>query len=215
MSGEIVKKHKHRDHEKETDRNREEVLKRPRMWATVDSEEEDNKDGYHSDSSSTSSSSSSSSSSEEEKKKKKKKEKSSKKEKSNKHKKEKKHKKDKKERKHKKSKKSSSEKASSKSLLGAVNQNEYGKYGIIREQDYFKKQREFEVYMDEIKHMPGIIGQGKREIMEHFKEFCEDYNTATMPNTKYYNLERWEMEQYRHISIVVKFLFLTFTVLTE
>jgi hypothetical protein len=33
--------------------------------------------------------------------------------------------------------------------------------------------------------------------MEYFKSYMEDYNTATMPHEKYYNLERWEMEDYR------------------
>ena len=28
-----------------------------------------------------------------------------------------------------------------------------------------------------------------------FKEFMEDYNTATLPSRKYYNLEKWEAEQ--------------------
>lgn len=33
--------------------------------------------------------------------------------------------------------------------------------------------------------------------MEHFRGFMEDYNTATMPHTKYYHYERWEMEEYQ------------------
>merc|ERR1712161_137040 len=33
--------------------------------------------------------------------------------------------------------------------------------------------------------------------MEYFKEFCEDYNTATMPHEKYYDYDKWEMEEYR------------------
>ena len=61
---------------------------------------------------------------------------------------------------------------------------------------------EFEAYMDEVKHMPGVIGSSKREIMTWFKTFIEDYNTATMPHKKYYNLEQWEMEEYRHKQLV-------------
>lgn len=34
------------------------------------------------------------------------------------------------------------------------------------------------------------------QIMQHFKSFIEDYNTATMPHEKYYNYERWEMMEY-------------------
>jgi hypothetical protein len=57
--------------------------------------------------------------------------------------------------------------------------------------------REFEAYMDEVKKMPGITGQSRGEVMEWFRTFMEDYNTATMPHEKYYNLEAWEMRDYR------------------
>ena len=33
--------------------------------------------------------------------------------------------------------------------------------------------------------------------MTYFKDFIEDYNTATMPHEKYYNFEAWEMNEYR------------------
>ena len=36
--------------------------------------------------------------------------------------------------------------------------------------------------------------------MNYFKEFMEDYNTATMPHEKFYNFEKWEMEEYRRKS---------------
>ena len=77
-----------------------------------------------------------------------------------------------------------------------MNQNVFGKYGIIREQDFFSKQREFEVYMSEVKGIDGVMGQSKREIMICFKDFIEDYNTATMPHEKYYHYEGWEMQEY-------------------
>ena len=32
-----------------------------------------------------------------------------------------------------------------------------------------------------------------------FKDYIEDYNTATMPHDKYYNLEAWEMKEYRRV----------------
>lgn len=34
-----------------------------------------------------------------------------------------------------------------------------------------------------------------------FKDFIEDYNTATMPHDKYYNLEAWEMNEYRRLQM--------------
>jgi hypothetical protein len=78
----------------------------------------------------------------------------------------------------------------------SVNQNEYGRYGVIREVDFFNKQREFEAYMTEVKGVPGVLSESKRDVAQHFKGFVEDYNTATMPNDKYYNYERWEMQEY-------------------
>ena len=35
------------------------------------------------------------------------------------------------------------------------------------------------------------------KVMTYFKDFIEDYNTATMPHEKYYNYEAWEMNEYR------------------
>ena len=32
---------------------------------------------------------------------------------------------------------------------------------------------------------------GQREVKEHFDSFCEDFNTATMPSKKYYDLHAW------------------------
>jgi len=35
------------------------------------------------------------------------------------------------------------------------------------------------------------------QVMQHFKGFIEDYNTATMPHKKFYNYEMWEMLEYQ------------------
>jgi len=32
---------------------------------------------------------------------------------------------------------------------------------------------------------------------EYCKEYIEDFNTATFPHVKYYNYEKWEMEEYK------------------
>jgi len=71
----------------------------------------------------------------------------------------------------------------------------FGKYGILKESDFFNKQRDFEVWLSEVKQIPSFSGP-KRELMNYFKEYCEDYNTATLPHEKYYNYEKWEMEEY-------------------
>ena len=78
----------------------------------------------------------------------------------------------------------------------AVDQHEYGKFGIIKEENFFSKQREFEAYMAEVKGIPGILCENKREIMINFKSFMEDYNTATMPHDKFYDYEKWEIAEY-------------------
>lgn len=51
--------------------------------------------------------------------------------------------------------------------------------------------------MEEVKKAPGILGQSRREVMDAFKCFIEDYNTATMPHEKFYHYEKWEMEEYQ------------------
>lgn len=79
----------------------------------------------------------------------------------------------------------------------AVNQNEYGKYGIIREDSYFQKQKEFEVYMEEVKKIPDVACLPRRDAMEYFKCYIEDYNTATMPHEKYYSYAKWESDKYQ------------------
>lgn len=35
------------------------------------------------------------------------------------------------------------------------------------------------------------------QVMQHFKTYMEDFNTATMPHEKFYNYERWEMAEYQ------------------
>jgi len=159
------------------------------MWQTVGSDDEEA--GGAEGKANSSSSSSSSSDDEEERKKKKKKQK-----KEHKHKKAKKHKKDKK-KKHKKEKKHKHKKEARKALLGAVDQNEYGKYGVIKLEHFYKKAREFEAWLAEVKQIPDMAGMSKHDQHEHFKEFMEDYNTATHRHPKYYDYEKWEMDEYR------------------
>ena len=86
-------------------------------------------------------------------------------------------------------------------LIPTVSLSLAGKYGIIREQDFFAKQREFEAYMNEVKNQPGIMGQGRAEVMRAFKDFIEDYNTVTMPHEKFYNYEKWETMDYQRKKI--------------
>jgi hypothetical protein len=32
--------------------------------------------------------------------------------------------------------------------------------------------------MEEVKKIPGVLGQGKREVMKYFRDYIEDYNTG-------------------------------------
>ena len=40
------------------------------------------------------------------------------------------------------------------------------------------------------------LTKAKWETTEYFKEFAEDFNTATMPHEKFYDYDKWEMEEY-------------------
>ena len=35
------------------------------------------------------------------------------------------------------------------------------------------------------------------ETSNYFKDYAEDYNTATFPHSKYYDYDKWEMEEYQ------------------
>jgi hypothetical protein len=73
----------------------------------------------------------------------------------------------------------------------------FGKYGILKASDYHKEQtqRSFTIWMEEVKGIGAFTGP-KWELQEYYKEYMEDYNTATFPHDKYYNYDKWEMEEY-------------------
>ena len=66
----------------------------------------------------------------------------------------------------------------------------WGTFGIIRESDLHEKQEEFLAWLSEVKGVPQA-SCGRRELQEHFAGFVEDYNTATMPSEKYYDMRKW------------------------
>ena len=107
-----------------------------------------------------------------------------------------KHKKDRKKekRKRKKDKKKKKKKSKAKNA-GACDQDQFGSRGVVRESDFFRKRREFEAWLGEVKQMPGFSGS-KREQLELFREYAEDFNTCTLPADKYYDLEAWETAEY-------------------
>jgi hypothetical protein len=108
----------------------------------------------------------------------------------------KKRKKDKKKKKSKKSKECLERESKSKSKVENDEGPVFGKYGIIKLSDLPVKQRSFNVWMEEVKGLQGFNGP-KWEMQNYFKEYAEDYNTATLPHLKYYDYDKWEMEEYQ------------------
>ena len=106
-----------------------------------------------------------------------------------KHHKHKKHKDDKKDKhKHKKHKKDKKDSGPSGSNTGLY--SGWGSHGIIRDSDMGEKQEEFLAWLSEVK---GVNQEALRqwELKEHFSSFVEDYNTATLPSEKYYDMRAW------------------------
>jgi hypothetical protein len=74
---------------------------------------------------------------------------------------------------------------------GAVVGEQYGRHGLIRETDAYAKRPEFALWATEVKRID-IESLPRFEEKELFRSFMEDYNTATMPHQKYYDLATHE-----------------------
>ena len=140
--------------------------------------------GSDSDSDSDSSSASSSSSSDRKKSKKSRK----------KDKKDKKGKRSKKEKKSKKDAKKHSSDTKKPSGADANPEPMFGARGFIKETDKYEKEGEFRAWLGEVKKLD-VESLQKWEEKELFKEYAEDYNTATLPHEKFYHLEKWSREE--------------------
>jgi hypothetical protein len=68
---------------------------------------------------------------------------------------------------------------------------QWGKYGIISESDMFTKEQEFRAWLVEERKM-NPERMSKDQNKKEFARFVEDYNTATLPNEKFYNIEAYE-----------------------
>jgi len=83
------------------------------------------------------------------------------------------------------------EKKEKKKKHGAGPTPHWGKYGIINEADQFMKTAEFQTWLvEERKVNPETIS--KEQNRKEFAKFIEDYNTATLPHEKYYNIAAYE-----------------------
>jgi len=107
-------------------------------------------------------------------------------------KKDKKDKKDKKKKKDKKDKKDKKAKKLKKKgvVLDAVS-NQFGKYGVLKQEDFFMKKPEFICWAMEVKNT-NVDALGQMQMKDLFKDYVEDFNTATMPSEKYYDLNAWD-----------------------
>ncbi len=96
----------------------------------------------------------------------------------------------------KKSKKGKKEKKSKKDAKkhGKATEPEFGARGFIRETDKYDKEGEFRAWLGEVKKRD-MESLQKWEEKELFKEYAEDYNTATLPHEKFYHLEKWSREE--------------------
>lgn len=100
----------------------------------------------------------------------------------------------------KKEKKKSSKKDDQSMSDNIASSNTFGKYGIIRELNIHqseKLQRSFHIWLEDIKGVPQGSNVAKWELSEYMKEYAEDFNTVTLPHIKYYDYEKWEMEEYQ------------------
>ena len=57
-------------------------------------------------------------------------------------------------------------------IPGAVDMNQYGKYGIIRESDFHRKKRDFEVWCQETQNLPEIP-RNHHEALRLFRFYME------------------------------------------
>lgn len=68
--------------------------------------------------------------------------------------------------------------------------SKWGAYGILRDSDMHTKQEEFYAWLSEVKGV-AMDMCSRREIADYFSSYVEDYNTATMPSEKYYDMRKW------------------------
>lgn len=77
--------------------------------------------------------------------------------------------------------------------------NSFGRYGLIKELDYYQNtsvRRSFEMWLSEVKGIPHGTNLCKNENINYFKDYAEDFNTATLPHKKFYDYNKWELKEY-------------------
>ncbi|KAG8772801.1 hypothetical protein FRC12_002880 [Ceratobasidium sp. 428] len=90
-----------------------------------------------------------------------------------------------------KEKKDRKEKKKSKAGKSGAVTGQWGQYGIINESDLYNKDAEFRTWLvEECKLNPETMS--KDATKKQFAKFVEDYNTATLPHEKFYNIDAYE-----------------------
>ncbi|KAJ1310615.1 hypothetical protein OPQ81_009146 [Rhizoctonia solani] len=70
---------------------------------------------------------------------------------------------------------------------------QWGQYGIINESHLYEKDAEFRTWLvEECKINPESLS--KDATRKQFARFVEDYNTATLPHPKFYNMASYERQ---------------------
>ncbi|CAE6461766.1 unnamed protein product [Rhizoctonia solani] len=99
---------------------------------------------------------------------------------------------DKEERRREKKEKKKEKRKKHKGKTGAVT-GQWGQYGIINESHMYEKDAEFRTWLvEECKVNPESLS--KDGTRKQFARFIEDYNTATLPHPKFYNMESYERQ---------------------
>ncbi|CAE6445109.1 unnamed protein product [Rhizoctonia solani] len=92
----------------------------------------------------------------------------------------------------KKEKRERKEKKKHKGKTGAVT-GQWGQHGIINESHMYEKDAEFRTWLvEECKINPESLS--KDATRKQFARFVEDYNTATLPHPKFYNMASYERQ---------------------
>ena len=63
-------------------------------------------------------------------------------------------------------------------------------YGVLTQSDMYRKEAEFRTWLMEVKNISPEALQNQA-MKTYFEDFMEDYNTATLPHIKYYDLDKW------------------------
>ena len=68
--------------------------------------------------------------------------------------------------------------------------SQYGSKGLITAQHLYQKQAEFRAWLLAVKNI-SFEALTTAQVKEYFEIYVEDYNTATLPHEKYYDMDQW------------------------